>query len=173
MVLGELSTSNMSTGIGPQRTTRLNAHKATKPYPTPGEDTADPSSSHRRNALRVRQRSPCPRGGIAWICAPAAPIWDRNPLDVPHHGSQQVVSRFLSILTADLADSALLACAAQVQQCALSLQGTKADTIAEVVEQCLVAFNCHDLSNFMLMMRLIQLRSTISRYSAFIFVLCL
>lgn len=164
LLLGGLSTGGGSTSIGPQRTARSSRRKGKNPYPRQ-EDP--PAADRGRAALRVAAAQllpPCPRGGIDWICAPTAAVWDANPLDAPQHASQLVVTRFMAILTSNLSENALLACAAQLQEGVLPMgEYQPAESLCKVVEQCAAAFKSNNASNFLIMMRLIQLRSTISR----------
>lgn len=159
-----------STSIGPQRTRRAGQRRVQKPYSKLGERNVPPAANHRRAALRLPALMwpPCPRGGVPFVCAPTASaelLWDPNPLDAPTHSSQLVVTRFLGLLTANLLDSAILSCATQMQQVAHCLQdvGCSAGSFSTVVEQCATAFKSNDASNFTLMIRLIQLKSRVSR----------
>lgn len=175
--IGLLSTDG---GVaGPQRTRRSNHRKAQNPYPRQGEENGDqPAAVHRRALLRLpRARSPCPRGGFPFCYAAAArseDVWDPSPLDAPQHASQVIVARFLGMLTANLSESALLTCAEQVQHGVRSLAGDqRIKSVCDVVEQCAAAFSSNDVSSFMIMTRLIQLKSTITRRVQFCFPCCI
>ena len=64
----------------------------------------------------------------------------------------------------NLTESAILAHAAQLQQGALSMGGDRpVPSLTNVVEQCATAFQSNEALSFLIMIRLVQLKSAISR----------
>ena len=68
------------------------------------------------------------------------------------------------MLTANLTDDSIIACATQLQDGAQSLGVEHSvKSLSSAVKECSTAFRGNAVSNFMVMIRLIQLKSTISR----------
>ena len=139
-----------------------------------GDPAGRGQSSHRRNVLRRRSRSPCWRGGLPFChragVAASNIAWESDQLAAPSQSSKASVHKFFSNLTNNLTDQVFVKCCKSVQEGTFGwLPGQRScctanEPVRTLATQCATALNDEATSDFVIMLRLIQLVCRCSKY---------